>query len=711
MYYRHIFRKTRKSEFEKVSSHFEKMSNLGAFGSNDYAAAASSTPINPVTGEPALSSQDAQIEEVSNLFRSANFQDHTNALKLLLALMSKGIDVVQFAPFVVQQVGAQDPNARQLAYVYLNHYADEAPEEVILSVNTFQRCLTDSDPICRALAVKVMSSIRSREVLPHIQEAVTQVIGDPSPYVKKAAAYAMVKAAELIEDPSETEVYLPLLERLLSDPSPIAFSGAICAYLYLCPNNIDLIHPHFRTICQNISKIDPWGQLFTLRALTIYARYCFKNPETLDEEDVGAFWDDAGTTNSISADHLLLIHTAKKLLSSPNQAVVTAATQLLFYCAPPSHISSVARPMVRMLYDTQIVSQLALVSILTIATVHNHIFVPHLNHFYIRRNDITAVRNLKLRVLALLASQSNAEMILGELSTYTNSDDVEFAANAVKTMGKTAMVNELIIPVCLLSLLRLMNRSEGPVLSEVVLVIAHILRKKRGTEDEEHALKSLARKFVEVKEPAARAAVLSIVGDMYETYPEFAPQLLRAVAQNFTEEPGEVRLQALTLAAKLISSGADSAIPMYVLKVGQRDSEFDIRDRAHFLLTILNSKCTDIVNNMKALLFPKRSAPTWTVTDAGVSEFQLGTFSHFFNKAVAGYDPLPDWAPEESLPPESVRTPAEGEDDGRDILGGKEVGLADFFSGDENNEEEEYYSDGYYEEEEDIVDNDAFFAN
>lgn len=690
------------------------MSNLGAFGSSDYAAATSSTPINPVTGEPAVSSQDSQIEEVSTLFRSTNFQDHTNALKILLALMSKGIDVVQFAPFVVQQVGAQDPNARQLAYVYLNHYADEAPEEVILSVNTFQRCLTDSDPICRALAVKVMSSIRSREVLPHIQEAVSQVIGDPSPYVKKAAAYAMVKAAELIEDSSETEVYLPLLQRLLGDQNPIAFSGAICAYLYLCPNNIDLIHTHFRSICQNISKIDAWGQLFTLRALTIYARYCFKNPETLDEEDIGAFWDDAGSKDSISADHLLLIHTAKKLLSSPNNAVVTAATQLLFYCAPPSHISSVARPMVRMLYDTQIMSQLALTSILTIATVHNHIFVPHLNHFFIRRNDITAVRNLKLCVLALLASQSNADMILGELSTYTNSDDTEFAANAVKTMGKTAMVNELIIPACLLSLLRLMSRSEGPVLSEVVLVIAHLLRKRRNTEDELHALKSLARKFIEVKEPSARAAVLSIVGDMYETYPEFAPQLLRYVAQNFSDEPGEVRLQALTLAAKLLACGADQAIPMYVLRIGERDSEFDIRDRAHFLLSILASKCSDIVKNMKSLLFPTRTAPTWTITDAGVSEFQLGTFSHFFNRAVTGYDPLPDWADEETLPPESVRTPPEGEEDGNAFSGGKEVGLADFFSGDDGNEEEDYYSDGdYYEEDEedDVDQNDAFFAN
>ena len=355
-------------------------------------------------------------------------------------------------------------------------------------------------------------------------------------------------------------------------------------------------------------------------------------------------------------------------------------------------------------------SMLSLTSILTIANIHNHIFVPHLNHFFIRNHDITPVKNLKLRVLALLASKSNADMILNELSKYTGSVDADFAANAVKTMGKTAIVNEDIIPVCLMSLLRLMGRAEGAVLSEVVLVIAHILRKRRGTEDEAQALRQLCRKFVVVKDPSARAAVLSIVGDMYETHPEFAPQILRYVAQNLLEEPGEVRLQALTLAAKLIACGVEPSIPLYVLKVGQRDSEFDIRDRARFLLCLVNSESEDIRANLKALLFPERRAPTWSAADAGGSEFQLGTLSHFFNRAVAGYDPLPDWAPEDQLPEESVRQPAEAA--GGAAGAAADVQLKDFFSGSEYEEEEDsYYSGSYYSSEgEDVEDNDAFFS-
>ncbi|KAK8861043.1 hypothetical protein M9Y10_012735 [Tritrichomonas musculus] len=702
------------------------MSNLGSYGSSDY-----ENPQQQSDQQSSLIAPDdphgQALLQIDQLIHSPNLQDHDLAMKMIIGMMSKGVSVSQFFAFVVQQVASNDAVSRQLAYVYLNHYAEEDPETAILSINTFQRSLSDSDPLVRASALKVMSSIRSKEILPAIQSAVNQVIGDPSPYVKKAAAFAMIKASEM--EPQEITNYLPLIGYLLGDSSPIAFSGAIAAYTALSPDNIDLLHPHFRSICENITKLDEYAQVFTLRALTVYSRYCFKNPE-LEENDGGDanFWDESGSKDQFSADQLLLIHAAKLLLSSPNSAVVLAAVALLFYTAPSSHISSVARPLVRLLYEGPTTAQVALTTILTVATVYNHIFVPHINHFFIRKGDPPDVKQLKLRVLALLATPSNASMVLNELSGYTGSQDIEFAATAVKTMGKTSMCNPIIIPQCLGSLLRLMNRAEGSVLSEVVLVIAHILRKKRGTDDEAQALRQLCRKFLVIKDEDARSAVLSIVGDMHETHPEFAPQLLRHVALYYLNEPSKVRLQALTLAAKLIACKADSQVPMYVLKIGERDSEFDIRDRARFLIALLNNTADDIKNNLKTLLFPERKTPQWfvsenqnanqegtslldmnysnaaqTIFEGASNQFQIGTSSHYFNHAFSGYEPLPDWAPEDELPDESVRaqvkvlpdgtkmTAIAGEDDkdALDINDWFNEGVAG------GGEEDDYYSGSY----------------
>jgi AP-3 complex subunit beta len=360
------------------------------------------------------------------------------------------------------------------------------------------------------------------------------------------------------------------------------------------------------------------------------------------------------------------------------------------------------------------------ITILTIAGGYQHVFLPHLNHFFIKRGDPLPVKQLKLRVLCALATPANAESVMNELALYAGSTDREFAASAVKTMGKTALANDQNIPVCLVSLLRLMGRVEGAVLSEVVVVLAHILRQQRGTDDEADALKHLCRRFPLIKEGQARAAVLSIVGDMHQTHPEFAPQLLRYVAQNFADEAGEVRLQSLTLAAKLIALGSDSQIPLYLLKVCEKDSEFDVRDRARLLLTLVESTNEKIQSRLKGLLFPPRKPPNWSALDRSTN-FQIGTFSQLFDRPVSGYEPLPEWAVE--LPDSSVRNVAVRDNRGNLVIVSgtddvpdtdKVLDFDNFFKDDDEGEDEaeeeaqpageaqEYYSDeqGEYEDDE-----------
>lgn len=630
------------------------MSNLESFGSSDAKPAQIQDDQQSQLTGPENPHFHAYIQ-MNQLSQSANIQDHETGMKLLLGMMSKGLDVSQYFAFVVNQVASTDAVTRQLAYIYLNHYAEENPETAILSLNTFQKSLTDSDPIVRASALRVMSSIRSKESLPSVRAAVKQVINDTSPYVKKAAALAMIKASEM--DPSEIRNYIQPIGYLLGDSSPIAFSGAIAAYWALSPDNIDLLHPHFRSICQNITKLDEYAQILTLRALTVYCRHCFRNPQIESEIHVDnvSFWDDTESKDSISNDQLLLIHATKQLLTSLNSGVVLAAASLLFYTAPSSHMSSVARPLVRLLYEDQRTTvQVALKSIHEIATVYRHIFVPHLHHFFIRSTELQDVKRHKLSVLSLLATPTNASMILNELSKYTGSVDSEIAAQSVRAMGKTSMCNPEIIPQCLGSLLRLMNITKGPVLSEIVIVIAYILRQKRGTEDEQQALKQLCKKFLLIKDTNARTAVLSIVGDMSPNYPEYGAQLLRRIALYYSNEPDRVRLQSLTLAAKLIALELDSKVPLYLLKIGEKDPEFDIRDRAKFLIGLITNKTEEVRKNLKKILYPQQQAPVW-INDEDNNYFVIGTTSHFFNHVFTGYEPLPEWVPEDQRPDENVR--------------------------------------------------------
>ena len=275
------------------------MSALDSFGSQNYEEQAA-VQEQPSQLSPNAAPEDQvnqTIQTISTLLQKPSPNDQQAGLKMLLAMFAKGHDVGSFTPSVVQFVANEDPLTRHLAQIFLEQYADQNVESFMLCVNTFQKYLTDTDPIVRANSLKILSSLHKKEILPVLKDAINQVAGDPSPYVKKEAAFAIIKASEL--DPNEIENFIPIIERIMKDQHPISFSGAITAYWTLCPDNIELLHPHFKFICTNITKFDEFAQVFIIRAMTIYTRYCFKNPineeDNNDEEDNTNFWDENTT--------------------------------------------------------------------------------------------------------------------------------------------------------------------------------------------------------------------------------------------------------------------------------------------------------------------------------------------------------------------------------------------------------------------------------
>ena len=73
---------------------------------------------------------------------------------------------------VVKNVSVPNLELKKLIYMYLVRHAGEQPDLALLSVNSFQRDLSDQNPLIRALALRVMSSIR----LPIIQPIVLMAV-------------------------------------------------------------------------------------------------------------------------------------------------------------------------------------------------------------------------------------------------------------------------------------------------------------------------------------------------------------------------------------------------------------------------------------------------------------------------------------------------------------------------------------------------------
>jgi Adaptin N terminal region len=203
-------------------------------------------------------------------------------MKWLLASISKGRDVSDFYPHVVKLVGATSLEVRKMVYMYLVQYADHdgtTRELSLLSINSFQRGLADSEQLIRALALRVLSSIRIPDILQIQILGVQKCASDSSPYVRKCAANALSKLAPRC-DPMQREMLLKLLKENLLDKESctMVLTSSLVSFQELCPDRLELLHASFRKICHLLTDMDEWGQVIVIDLLSRYCRRFFREP-------------------------------------------------------------------------------------------------------------------------------------------------------------------------------------------------------------------------------------------------------------------------------------------------------------------------------------------------------------------------------------------------------------------------------------------------
>lgn len=80
-------------------------------------------------------------------------------------------------------------------------------------------------------------------------------------------------------DPDQKDQLISIISVLLADRSTMVLGSAVAAFLEVCPDRYDLIHPHYRKLCHLVADVDEWGQIMIINLLTRYARTQFEDPK------------------------------------------------------------------------------------------------------------------------------------------------------------------------------------------------------------------------------------------------------------------------------------------------------------------------------------------------------------------------------------------------------------------------------------------------
>ncbi|KAI0176123.1 ARM repeat-containing protein [Hypoxylon sp. FL1284] len=636
--------------------------------------------------------------QLNKLLDSRNDREVLDGLRRVISMMYRQQKTLPFFSSIVKKVASPNIEIKKLVYICLIHHAEQEPDVALLSINTIQKSLSDSNPQVRALALRTMSGIRVPVISQIVSLAIKKGAVDMSPYVRKAAALAIPKCYRL--EPNTLPQLLEYLSTLLGDKQYFVAGAAVSAFMEICPDRMDMIHKHYRSLVKKIVDMDEWSQLAVLRMMTIYARRCFprrvRNSKAKDKTgDLQDFYGE-GSSEPVSEgeqvvildpDLVLLLNGIRPLLQSRNSGVVIAVARCYADLGTPEYTKAAVGPLVALLRGAQDIQQVALFNIVSVCLVHPESFVKYASHFLVRATDTAPVWELKLEILTLIFSHSPLQtksLILNELEHFSRGSNKSLVREAVRAIGRCAQADPTTAPRCMRLLLGQITSLDGTLAAESLTVIRHLIQ--QDPQAHMGTVVRLAKNLDSATDPRARATIIWLVGEFAGLNGDdnIAADVLRILLKGFADESEIAKRQIVLLAAKVYlhhlnretelqskpegegqeesppppPNSEDHPIPRlwnYVLLLIRYDTSYDLRDRTRLYKSLLS--VPQLASLMLLAPKPAPQAPSPSETRRG---FMLGSSALVLAggggvHGLRGYAPLPDWVEEGREPDPKLR--------------------------------------------------------
>ncbi|KCV70148.1 hypothetical protein H696_03607 [Fonticula alba] len=340
-------------------------------------------------------------------------------------------------------------------------------------------------------------------------------------------------------------------------------SSVIAAFLRICPERLDLLHPHFRRLCLTLIDVDEWGQVYIIDLLMRYSRVYFPKPhmpemaktplakpkraatandsDDSQDDDASSSDDDAfampaGAAGTVAAivdpDLRLLLDSLTPLLNSRNAAVIQSVASLYHHVAPENEVGRAARALTRLLSGPRETLFSILQTIKSLAAIRPEPFEPHIRRFFVRHDEPLFIRRLRLEVLASVTSSRTINIVLHELQLMARGRDAAvFFPDVVKNViSQNFQVRKLVY----IYLLRYAEQ-------EPDLALLSVNSFQKDLDDSNHVIRALALRVlssirVEVIVPIVLLAVKKRITDMS---PHVRKAAAHALPKLYSLDPGQ----------------------------------------------------------------------------------------------------------------------------------------------------------------------------
>jgi vesicle coat complex subunit len=530
-----------------------------------------------------FNSKNTEIVQLEQELESMKVPQQKEAMKEIIAGMTIGKDVSRLFPHVVNCMRTVDLELKKLIYLYIINYAKVKPSESILAVNSFLLDANDVEsPIIRALAIRTMGCIRVEEIVSYLCETLKNGLNDSDAYVKKTSCICVAKLYSTCPELVKDNGLIEQLKGMLDDGNATVLSSAIAALseISILSGNdyLELNSKILKKILVALNDANEWGQIYILDSLMNYKK-----------------------TKSHKSE--MIIEAVIPLFNHINPAVIMSAIKVVLkfldFIEDEKKVQNYSKKLslclISLMDSVPEMRFLLLRAMHCIIQKRHYLFDKDFKSFFIKANEPIYVKFEKLDILYKLCDNSNFEMILNELSSYSVLEyDLELVQKAIKYIGNIAYKFENSMNICVDNLQQIFKYNQDFTIDQGVIVMRDLLRKYEKEDKPKQLLKIIDEKFIEkIRLPESKAAILYIIGEYckkikkstdyinlffndFSTSNEIVQaQILNAGVKNFLQKSNDKKAE--DLAIKLLQKSVEESI------------NADVRDRGYFYWRLLET--------------------------------------------------------------------------------------------------------------------------
>ena len=225
----------------------------------------------------------------------------------------------------------------------------------------------------------------------------------------------------------------------------------------------------------------------------------------------------------------------------------------------------------------------------------HYLFDKDFKSFFIKAYEPIYVKFEKLDILYKLCDNSNYEMILNELSSYSVLEyDMELVQKAIKYIGLIGYKFENSMNICVDNLQHIFQYNQDFTIDQGVIVMRDLLRKYEKEEKPKQLLKIIDEKFIEkIRLPESKKAILYIIGEYCKKIKK-STEYINIFFNDFSTLNEIVQVQILNAGVKnFLKKSNDKSAEELAIKILQKCVEesvnADVRDRGYFYWRLLET--------------------------------------------------------------------------------------------------------------------------